>query len=110
MKLRFDQNLSPRLVRSLADLYPGSVHVRDVGLHNALDEAIWEYAALYGLSIVSKDADFHQRSFLFGPPPKVIWVRRGNCSTSDIEAILRGHHANLHWFVQDAKGAFLVLE
>ncbi|MFY9269266.1 MAG: DUF5615 family PIN-like protein [Candidatus Manganitrophaceae bacterium] len=110
MKLLFDQNLSPRLVKTLVDLYPGSVHVRDVGLHDALDEAVWEYAARHGLSIVSKDADFHQRSFLFGPPPKVIWVRRGNCSTSDIEAILREHHANLQWFEQDAKGAFLVLE
>lgn len=110
MKLLFDQNLSPRLVKSLADLYPGSVHVRDVGLHNALDEAVWEYAARHGLSIVSKDADFHQRSFLFGPPPKVIWVRRGNCSTFDIEAILRAHHIDLQWFEQDVMGAFLALE
>ncbi|NKE69545.1 DUF5615 family PIN-like protein [Candidatus Manganitrophus noduliformans] len=110
MKLLFDQNLSPRLVKALIDLYPDSVHVRDVGLHNVLDEVVWEYAARHGLSIVSKDADFHQRSFLFGSPPKVIWVRRGNCSTSDIEAILRAHHADLLWFEQDVKSAFLVLD
>jgi len=110
VKLLFDQNLSPRLVKALVDLYPGSIHVRDVGLQTALDEAVWEYAARHGLSIVSKDTDFHQRSFLFGAPPKVIWVRRGNCSTSDIEAILRAHHENLQWFDQDTKGALLVLE
>lgn len=110
MKLLFDQNLSPRLVKALVDLYPGSIHVRDVGLHNASDETVWEYAARHGLTIVSKDADFHQRSFLFGPPPKVVWVRRGNCSTSDIEAILRAHHTDLQWFEQDEKGAFLALE
>ncbi len=37
MKLLFDQNLSPRLPRLLADLYPESVHVREVGLREATD-------------------------------------------------------------------------
>ena len=31
MKLLFDQNLSPRLRRRLADLYPGSDHVFELG-------------------------------------------------------------------------------
>ena len=33
MKLLLDHNLSPRLVSILRDLYPGSVHVREVQLH-----------------------------------------------------------------------------
>ena len=32
MKLLFDQNLSPCLARRLADLYPDSAHVSEVGL------------------------------------------------------------------------------
>jgi predicted nuclease of predicted toxin-antitoxin system len=64
VRLLFDQNLAPRLARSLADLYPDSAHVRDVGLANADDVAVWEYAKQNALAIVSKDADFHQRSFL----------------------------------------------
>jgi predicted nuclease of predicted toxin-antitoxin system len=40
VKLLFDQNLPSRLVRSLGDLYPGSFHVRDVGLHDAADETV----------------------------------------------------------------------
>ena len=75
MKLLFDQNVSPRLVADLSDMYPGSVHVRDVGLARANDAAIWSYARDHGLTIVSKDSDFHQVSFLRGPPPKVIWIR-----------------------------------
>ena len=70
MKLLFDQNLAWRLVRSLADLYPDSVHVRDVGLASADDAAVWEYAKENALTIVSKDGDFHQRSFLYGHPPR----------------------------------------
>ena len=62
MKLLFDHNLSYRLVAVLADLYPGSAHVREVGLRMALYEAVWSYAAQQGFVLVSKDTDFYQRS------------------------------------------------
>ena len=75
MRLLFDQNLSHRLLQRLADVYPDSRHVRDVGLARAADDLVWMHARDNGLTIVSKDADFHQRSFLFGAPPKVIWLR-----------------------------------
>jgi len=74
VKLLFDQNLSHKLVSRLADIFPDSSHVREVGLKAAEDLVIWEYAR-NNLMIVSKDSDFHQRSFLYGFPPKVIWVR-----------------------------------
>lgn len=110
MKLLFDQNLSPRLVRALDDVFAVLVHVRDVGLERADDAAVWKYAATHGYAIVSKDADFHQMSFLRGSPPKVVWIRRGNCKTDDIEAVLRAHASTLHRFEQDRDGAFLILD
>ena len=91
MKLLFDQNLSPSLVDSLADIYPESVHVQSGGLDRADDTAVWDFARLQNLVIVTKDADFQERSLIAGAPPKVIWIRRGNCSTSDIQTILRRH-------------------
>jgi len=69
MKLLFDQNLSPRLPRFLADFYEGSVHVSEVGLRDASDVAVWEYAKQHGFAIVSKDSDFQARSLLYGCPP-----------------------------------------
>jgi predicted nuclease of predicted toxin-antitoxin system len=87
MKLLFDENLSHKLLWPLADLFHGSVHVRDLGLKAADDPVAWEYAKNNGLMIVSKDSDMHQRSFVFGYPPKVVWVRLGNCSTSEVEKI-----------------------
>ncbi len=110
MKLLFDQNLSPRLVESLGSLFPGSLHVRDVGLHAAPDEEVWRYAAGGGFTIDSKDADFHPMSFLFGHPPKVVWIRLGNCSTAEIEAALRSRREDLSAFGADPEGAFLVLK
>ena len=89
MKLLFDQNLSPKLVSRLADVYPGSDHVADVGLAQAMDRDVWSHAAQSALAIVSKDSDFSEMSVLRGFPPNVVWIRRGNCSTAEIEALLR---------------------
>jgi KTSC domain/Domain of unknown function (DUF5615) len=61
--------------------------VRDLGLDSALDIEVWEHAKQFGFTIVSKDTDFSQRGFLFGPPPKVVWIRLGNCSTKEIEDV-----------------------
>lgn len=109
MKLLFDQNLSPRLVRLLADVFPGSSHVRDLDLQSAADELIWERARCDGLVIVSKDEDFHQRSFLLGQPPKVIWVRLGNCSTDAIARLLTKRQLEIAAFEADSQASFLVL-
>ncbi len=109
MKLLFDHNLSSRLVAALRDLYPGSVHVREVELQAVDDEVVWDYAHDHGFVIVSKDAEFHQRSLVLGAPPKFVWIRLGNCSTDDILALLRGHHPKLRAFEADQDAAFLVL-
>lgn len=76
MKLLFDENLSFRLARILADVYPGSAHVRDLGLLGTEDRRIWTFAAESGFIVTSKDADFYQRGVVLGAPPKVIWLRR----------------------------------
>lgn len=107
MILLFDQNLSPKLVHRLRGVYSGSIHVRDIGLADASDSTIWEYAARNGAVIVSKDADFHQRSFLYGYPPKVVWVRLGNCSTGDVERVLRENAGAIMAFIDDTDASFL---
>jgi predicted nuclease of predicted toxin-antitoxin system len=109
MKLLFDENLSPRLVWLLVDLFPNSIHVRDVGLKAAEDPLVWDHAKNNGLLLVSKDSDMHQRSFLFGHPPKVVWVRLGNCSTREVEALLRKNLANIKEFYENKYASFLSL-
>ena len=109
MKLLFDQNLAWRLVRSLPDLYPESVHVRDVGLQAADDPLVWSYAETHALIICSKDSDLHQRSLVLGFPPKVVWVRLGNCSTAEVENLLRRHFATIESFAADDYASFLAL-
>ena len=109
MKLLFDQNLSHRLVGLLAAEFPGSQHVRDAGLAAAPDSAVWAYAAAQGLAIVSKDTDFQHRALLFGHPPKVVWVRLGNCPTAAVAALLRTRQADLLAFEADPNASLLAL-
>lgn len=109
MKLRFDQNLSPKLVDRLADLYPGSAHVSALGLDRATDEEVWECAAEQGFLIVSKDADFSELSAVRGHPPNVVAIRRGNCPTAEIEHLLRQNRASLEELEQDAQISIVLL-
>ena len=81
MKLLFDQNLSFKLCQRLADLFPDSSQVRLLGLAEADDHAIWHYAQANGFTLVSQDSDFADMATLFGPPPRVIWLRCGNQPT-----------------------------
>jgi predicted nuclease of predicted toxin-antitoxin system len=85
------------------------MHVRDVGLKAADDLVVWDFAKRNGFVITSKDSDLHQRSFVLGPPPKVIWVRLGNCSTDDVERVLRQNFDAITAFYEDNEAAFLSL-
>ena len=109
MKLLFDQNLSHKLARRLADLFPDSTHVREVGLKEADDPVVWDHAKQQSFMIVSKDADFHQRSFVFGFPPKVVWIQLGNCTTAQVEQVIRKNFPAIKEVYEDAETALLVL-
>lgn len=109
MKLLFDENLSPNLVRLVRDEYPDSAHVRDVGLRGAPDRRIWEHARDNGFVIVSKDDDFRQRSLLEGAPPKVVWLQVGNAGTAPIAELLREQAPRLRRFECEGESAFLIV-
>jgi predicted nuclease of predicted toxin-antitoxin system len=102
MKFLFDQNLPCSLVSRLADICPEASHVSLLGLDRASDDQVWGYARANGYTIVSKDSDFNERSVLRGTPPKVVWLRLGNCTTGCVEATLREHQAEIHAFIEDA--------
>jgi predicted nuclease of predicted toxin-antitoxin system len=109
VKLLFDENLSPKLVSRLADLFPDSSHIHQCGLGAAPDAAIWEFAANNHFTIVSKDWDFHDRALLQSNVPKVIWIREGNCSTERVEQLLRPFFPAIKHFDADAASWLLIL-
>lgn len=109
MKLLFDHNISPRVVARLADLFPDASHVALVGLERATDSVVWAYAEANGYWIVTKDSDFSDLSIVRGFPPRVVWLRIGNCTTREIESLLRYHHQTMIAFEADEHVGTLIL-
>jgi predicted nuclease of predicted toxin-antitoxin system len=109
VKLLFDQNLSPKLVGRLADIFPGSSHVFNLGLDRSDDLLIWEYARDQGFAIVTKDADFGDLGILRGHPPKILWLLIGNCTTAQVATLLRDRHDVIEEFEADPTRSTLCL-
>jgi predicted nuclease of predicted toxin-antitoxin system len=109
MKLLFDANLPPQLASRLQDVYAESKHVRSIGLNQFDDKAIWNAARREGYMIVSKDSDFYERSILEGFPPKILWLRVGNCSTARLENLLREQKETITNFGMDEHNSFLII-
>jgi predicted nuclease of predicted toxin-antitoxin system len=109
MKLLLDENLSPRLAASLAAQYPGTTQVELLGLRGASDTTVWELARTQGYVLVPKDNDFRQRSFQYGAPPKVVWLKVGNAGTAAIQQLLMHSRSAIARFVADPEETLLVL-
>lgn len=107
MKLLFDEHLSRKLVMRLADMYPLASHIVFHGLEHSEDTAIWRFAAAQEYTIVTKDTDFNDLAALYGPPPRIIWLQVGNCTTATIENILRRNVLVIEQFINDPQSSVL---
>ena len=110
MKLLLDENISSKLVKFLIEDFPQSSHIDYLKMQGTTDSNIWTYAKDEGYIIVSKDNDFRQRSFLFGSPPKVIWLSVGNGGTQIIREVLLNNIVKIQSFANDPVEGLLVLE
>ena len=109
MKLLLDQNLSRRIPSLIADIFPGSNHVGSLALDCVSDQEIWDFAESEGYVILSKDSDFHQMSLVRGFPPKVIFLKIGNCSTDLILSLIRKHERDFQEFNNDGNLSLLIV-
>lgn len=109
MKLLLDENLSPRLVSRLVELYGEIAHVRDVGLQEADDRTIWEWAKEREYSVVTADADFVALSQQLGLPPKVIHLEQCDFPYRVIEDLLRRNAVRIAEFGKDQTTGVLSL-
>ncbi len=110
MKLLFDQNISLRLVSMLEDIFPDSMHVAEAVGERASDIEVWNWASENKFTIISKDSDFNDLAALHGSPPAVIWIRRGNCSTSDVEELIRSNQQAIRELANASAPDILILQ
>lgn len=109
MNLLLDENLSPRLIHRLASLFPGLIHVRDIGLKQASDEMIWDWARANGRTVVTTDADFAALSRVRGWPPKVIHLPECDFPLRSIEELLRRNAVRIAEFGQNPNVGLLTV-
>ena len=109
MKALIDQNLSFRLLDTLSSRFPGSYHVRDVGLTGHDDERSWRLAKDEGFTIVTKDNDFLARALVRGHPPQVVQVCLGNASTRQIASLLQARFDDVERFVMESNESVFML-
>ena len=109
MKLLLDENLSPRLVNRLGLLFPGLTHVRDVGLKQASDRDVWQWAKDNDFGIITSDADFVDLAHRLGPPPKVIHIEECDFPLRIIEDLLRRSAVRISEFQENPDRGLLAL-
>lgn len=107
LKLLFDNNISHRVVTKISDIYPHSSHVMILNLDEATDLKVWQYAKQNNFTIVTKDSDFNDLALYKGIPPKIIWMKLGNCRVDDIVTILKDNVNIINDFLNDKTLAIL---
>jgi predicted nuclease of predicted toxin-antitoxin system len=103
LKLLFDQNISPKIVRHLGGEMQATAevnHVRFAGLEDASDYTIFQYAKTNHYTIVTFDSDFVDLSVLNGFPPNIIYLKTGNLTTKAIATLLNDHLAHIVDFLE----------
>ncbi len=89
MILWIDAQLSPALARWMSETFSISAYaVRDLGLREAKDPAIFHAAREAGAVVMSKDSDFVYLVEQLGPPPQILWITCGNTSNARLRDIL----------------------
>ena len=100
-KLFFDNNISHRILNTIDDIFPNSTHVMLENLDEATDLKVWQYAKQNHFTIVTKDSDFNDLAIYKGIPPKIIWLKIGNCKVIDIKNILRDNEIIIKEFINN---------
>ena len=88
MKLLFDQNISPRILKKLPNDFSECRQVRLVGLEDASDSEIFEFAKTNKFVVVTFDSDFVDLNALRGTPPKIIYLNTGNLTTQSVSKLI----------------------
>lgn len=99
MKLLIDQNISHRIIDSISDVYPNSIHVTELDLENSSDEAIWKYALINEFTLLTTDSETCSRNVISKESPKIICIQSDVVTTTKVEWTLRVNQKTIADFI-----------
>jgi len=102
MKLLIDQNISKRIIESIQDVFPKSIHITDLKLGDASDIEVWEYALKNNFVLISTDIDVVDRCVISDKAPKTLFVKGDFLTTTKMEWALRINEDIIRNFYSDA--------
>lgn len=89
MKIWVDAQISPTIATWISEQFEiEAVAIRDVGLRDSSDQAIFDAAKRADAIVLTKDSDFLRLLESCGSPPKVIWITCGNTSNASLREVL----------------------
>ena len=100
IRILIDQNISHRIIPKISTTFSAVEHVRNLGLQQASDYEIFLQARGQQFdAILTIDEDFLNLIQVFGSPPKIIWLRLGNCQTDYIASVLVAYREQIESFM-----------
>ncbi|HEX5426392.1 MAG TPA: DUF5615 family PIN-like protein [Bryobacteraceae bacterium] len=109
MRILLDQNLSPKLIRKLAGLFPELESVYEHDLIGAPDTTLFQWARqMEFAALISADIDFVRLAERVGPPPKVIRIERCDFPSKVIEELIRREAIRIHDFLTSERSVLLL--
>ena len=100
MKILIDENISSRLVSRIQHVFPDVEHVKTLGLMTTNDFNIFMYARQNGYdAVLTLDEDYYNIQLAHGMPPKIIWLRVGNCSTNALTQVILNNTDAIYAFL-----------
>lgn len=107
MTFWLDAQLPPVLARHLAERFGVEAKtIRNLGLRDASDRAIFDSARRDGATVITKDEDFVELVQRLGAPPQIIWVTCGNSSNQHLKQVFEKTFAQARALLLD--GALVV--
>lgn len=109
MNLLFDQNISPKILKILPKQFSDCQQVRFVGLEDATDFEIFQFAKEHDFAVVTFDSDFVDLNAMHGTPPKIVYLNTGNLTTKNITELLMGNVLRINHYLDNESDDILEL-
>jgi predicted nuclease of predicted toxin-antitoxin system len=102
MKILIDQNISYRIMAMIQNELWQVEHIKNHDLVNANDFEIFMFARQNKYeAILTLDEDFQLLQLVHEQPPKIIWIRIGNCSTKKLAETIKTNTSTIQYFLDD---------
>lgn len=89
MKIWLDAQISPFIAQWLSSTFNiEAIALKDIGLRDATDRAIFLAARRAKAVVLTKDRDLIDLVTHLGQPPQIVWITCGNTSNAKLKAIL----------------------